>query len=312
MKDIKEKIIHIFKTFYDFHSTLGSRGNISTKFRISSYSKIIKILEHFNKPIYSYHDVENIPNIGKSTLEKINIIQKTGTHPLYEEIIQNKSYKIMLELQKVRGIGPNKAFEMLQEGIKSVKMLKEKVEKGNYVVDKNMNASLKYFDELQRPIPRNEITLFTKLLKKKGLNVINSGSYRMKKKYSGDIDLLCIIKKKSEIKEINKKLENIFLHIYNSSVKKINGIIENPLNKRIYQMDMLFVKEENVPWYLLYFGSGKEFSKKIRYEAIQKGYKLNEKGLYYISTKKRVPFYPKDESEIFDFLKLKYVFPEKR
>ncbi len=312
MKDLKEKLLHIFQTLYDFHSTLGVRGNISTKFRISSYSKIIKILQNFNKPIYSSNDLKNIPNIGKSTLNKIDIIQKTGTHPLYEEIIENKDYKRMIELQKVRGIGPNKAYEMLQNGIYSVKMLQEKVNKGNYIVDKNMEASLKYFDELQRPIPRNEITQFTKYLLKKGLNVINSGSYRMKKKYSGDIDLLCVIKESSEIKDIIKKIGNIFVHIYNKSNKKINGIIENPLNKNIYQMDLLFVKKENIPWYLLYFGSGKEFSKKIRYEAIQRGYKLNEKGLYYISTKKRVPFYPKDESEIFDFLDLKYIVPEKR
>ena len=77
-------------------------------------------------------------------------------------------------------------------------------------------------------------------------------------------------------------------------------------------MDVAFVKESQLPWYFLYFGSSKDYSKKIRTIASSQGYKLNEKGLFDRKTGKRVNFDPKTEKEIFDFLKIEYVPPELR
>ncbi len=314
-KDIKEKLIKIFTTLYDFYSTLGSRGNLATKYRISSYAKIIPILNNIKSPIYSSEDLKDIEYIGKSTLEKINIIVKTGTHPLYETVIKNKEYKILLELQKVRGIGPQKAYMLYKDGYKNIERLRKDVINNVYKVDENLKYSLIYYKDLNKKIKRNDIIQFTHFLKNNlSLNIINSGSYRTGKAYSGDIDLLCIIKNNAEIKSVIKVLKEnrLFKHIYNESMKKINGIIENPLTSKIHQMDMLFVRKKEVPWMLLYFGSGKEFSKRIRLHALQKGYKLNEFGLYDIKTGLRIPFNPKEEREIFMYLDFPYIIPEKR
>ncbi len=317
MKDLKEKLITIFTTLYHFHSTLGSRGNIATKYRISSYAKILSLLQKMETPIYSSQDLKDIPNIGKSTLEKIDIIQRTDTHPLYEEVIKNKEYQILMEFQQIRGIGPQKAYQIYKDGYNNISDFKKDVFEGKYKSDKHLKASLLYMNDLHKKIPRNDITKFTNYVKEEyKLHIINSGSYRMGKKYSGDIDLLCIIKQNSESKKIIKMLKtstpSLFKHIYNESSKKINAIIENPLTNKIHQMDMLFVYEKEVPWMLLYFGSGKEFSKKIRAYAIQKGYKLNEKGLYHVKSGKRVNFHPKSEKDIFDFLDYPYLLPKNR
>jgi DNA polymerase (family 10) len=320
MKDLKEKLITIFTTLYHFHSTLGTRGNIATKYRVSSYAKILSILQKIETPIYSSKDLKDIPNIGKSTFEKIDIIQHTGTHPLYEEVIKNKEYQILMEFQKIRGIGPEKAYQIYKDGYRNIKSLKKDILEEKYKIDTHIKVSLLYMDDLNKKIPHNDITLFTNYLKEKyKLNIINSGSYRMEKTYSGDIDLLCIVKdgkRNSESKQIMKmlKMENPSLckHIYNESSKKINAIIENPITGKVHQMDMLFVYKKEVPWMLLYFGSGKEFSKKIRAYAIQKGYKLNEKGLYDIKSGKRVNFHPKSEKEIFDFLDYPYILARNR
>ncbi len=325
-KDLRERLIHIFQTLYDFHSTLGSRGNIATKYRVASYGKILKYLNSSDRPIYSSEDLRGVPAIGKSTLEKVDVITKTGTHPLYEEVIHNPQYKILTLFQTVRGIGPTRAYALYQEGHRTIADLK-RIAADFSSSDPNLAASLQYYDELSRRIPRKEITSFTRYLhsilpKKLGVTLVNSGSYRMGKRDSGDIDLLAVFPTpaaaRAGYKEIIGALEEsgVMLHFYNKSAKKINGIVRNPKTaiQRIYQMDMLFISKEELPWYLLYFGSGKEFSKKIRTIAIQKGYKLNERGLYYASSKgsKRVPFHPKEEREIFDFLETPYVKPEKR
>ncbi len=310
-KDLKDLLLKIFNTLYLYHSTLGSRGNLSTKYRVSSYAKIISILNKLEKPVYSSNDLKDIPNIGKSTLEKVDIIEKNGTYPLYEEIIKDKEFKILIELQKVRGLGPEKAYKIYKDGYKDVKSLRKDVLNGNYKVDNNLIYSLKYFNDLNKKIKRNEITDFTNYLKKEfNVNFVNTGSYRMGKSYSGDIDLLCIIKNNSIINLLKKS--DLFKHIYNVSNKKINGIIENPLTHKIHQIDILFIKKRDLPWYLLYFGSGKEFSKKIRFHAIQKGYKLSEKGLYDAKSGKKINFRPKNEKDIFIFLDFPYIIPEKR
>ena len=63
-----------------------------------------------------------------------------------------------------------------------------------------------------------------------------------------------------------------------------------------------------MPFFLLYFGSGENFSRKIRKYAKDKGYKLNETGLY--KNNKKINL--KSEKEIFDYLKIPYVKPENR
>jgi DNA polymerase/3'-5' exonuclease PolX len=42
------------------------------------------------------------------------------------------------------------------------------------------------------------------------------------------------------------------------------------------------------------------------------GYKLSEKGLFDRVSGKKIDFFPKDEKDIFDYLKLDYVKPEDR
>jgi DNA polymerase (family 10) len=102
------------------------------------------------------------------------------------------------------------------------------------------------------------------------------------------------------------------IYIFNQGHEKLIAIIQDPLTNKIRQMDILMIDEEELPWDLLYFGSDKEFSKKIRKIAIEKGYKLSEKGLFDRKSGKRIDFHPKDEKEIFTFLQIPYIPPSKR
>ena len=85
------------------------------------------------------------------------------------------------------------------------------------------------------------------------------------------------------------------------------------MNKKdkVRQMDIGFVEEKHKYFYILYFSSSRDFSKKIRLLASKKGYKLNEKGLYDKSGK-LIDFQPKSEKDIFKYLEIPYVQPENR
>ena len=80
----------------------------------------------------------------------------------------------------------------------------------------------------------------------------------------------------------------------------------------LHQMDIGFVEEKHKYFYILYFSSSRDFSKKIRLFASKKGYKLNEKGLYDKKSGKIIDFQPKSEKDIFDYLEFEYISPENR
>ena len=318
--DLKARLIHIFQTLYDFHSTLGKKGNIATRYRIASYHKIIKILEGWRGPsIRSASDLEGYPGIGASTMEKIRVIEKTGTHPFYEEVMRNPEYKALTELQSVHGVGAIQARRLYERGIRSVKDYQKAISEGREEASPHLRISLKYHKDLQSRIPRAEITKFLQKMKatllKGSESLFPSGSYRMGRPTSGDIDIIAIIPSKPARVSLIDRLvqEKILIHIYNRSEKKMNGLIRTRPGGKVRHLDLLFLDSvDQVPWYLLYFGSGKDFSKWIRREAKRQGYKLNEKGLFDAKTGRRLPFRPNSEREIFEKLKLPWVEPKDR
>ncbi len=323
----KDKIINIFETILNFHQTLGKKGNIQTKYRISSYQKALISLKKVKK-IKSMNDIKDIPYIGKGFQEKINEIIETGSLKMFDEIENDPQFKAIHLFEQIWGIGVEKARDIvLNNKIYTIEDLKEEVKKGKIELNEQQMKGLEYYEELKERIPRNEITNFTKYLqkifKKYKIKIENAGSYRLGKKDSGDIDIIMSIPKYNQhtdyaklefveniINDLYKK--NILKYIFSKGMKKIICIIEDPITKKIRQMDMLFIDEKDLPWFLLYFGSNKEFSKKIRRDAIEKGYKLSESGIYNRKTGKKKNFEPKTERNIFNYLELEYVPPEKR
>jgi apurinic endonuclease APN1 len=330
-KNKKKKIILILKSILLFHKKIGKKANIQTKYRIDSYEKAIKSLEKYNGKILSAKNVKELPYIGKGFYDKINEICKTGTLQMYENIKkkgnieQLSSYEIF---QNVFGIGQTFAMELIQKKIYTLSQLKKAHQNGIIHLNEQQLLGLKYYNDLKQRIPRNEITEMTDLLKKiftmdkkyDFIKIINAGSYRMEKESSGDIDIIVSYpEKKITLNELsaffydtlNKK--KIIVDTLSNGIQKKMYIIKVSNKYKYYRkMDVAFVEETQLPWYLLYFGSSREYSKKIRTIASKLGYKLNEKGLFDKQTGKRIDFYPKTEEDIFSFLKIPFVEPKNR
>lgn len=328
--DLKPLILKIFNKILNFHETLGKKGNLSTKFRIDSYRKAIKSIEKYKNPIYSSNDVKNLNGIGKGMIDKINEIKETGSLKIYNNIIKNKSTNAIYQFQQIWGIGPILARQLVNKKILTIKNLKKSIKNKKIVLTNQQKIGLKYYNNLIKKIPRDEITKFTKYLinllnknedfKKYGFEIHNAGSYHMGKKESGDIDLILTIDSNIKINDIQDifikilKDNKILLNILSKGDEKSIFIINNPIIKSdiVRQMDVAFINKKYLPWYLLYFGSSKDFSKKIRGIASKKGYKLNEKGLFNKKTGKRIDFEPLNEKDIFNFLNIDYIKPENR
>ena len=200
-------------------------------------------------------------------------------------------------------------------------------------------VGLKYFDDIESRIPRREIQQIEKILKKE-CNKINSrlvvviaGSYRRGKPNSGDVDVLIShpnLKTNEDITNsdishlielVNRLTDFGFLvdHLTKLGRTKYMGICkvsERGLGRRI---DVRFVSWMAYTPALLYFTGSKEFNTHMRGVALQKGYTLNEYGIYKLvkveGKHRRVKgdkVMVNTEKDVFDLLGMTYLEPEQR
>ena len=138
-----------------------------------------------------------------------------------------------------------------------------------------------------------------------------AGSYRTGSEYSSDIDMILV-----DYDDIDSVIDNIaeIVKVVDVVNKGKNGaylLVKLPLlGSKVRHLDIRLVDKENVHSYLLYFGSGTVFSKWIRSIAKEKGYKLNEMGLYELKNGYHIK--TKTEKEIFKVLGITWVEPEDR
>ena len=323
-KNLKPLLLKIFNAILDYYENNYNAKNIKNKYRIESYKKAIKVLNNFNRPIYNSSNVEDLPSIGKGFIEKINSIKENGTLNLYENIKKNNRSGVINAIKlfkNIWGVGDILAKKIVGKKIYNIKQLKDAINKGDLVLTRQQMIGLEYYDDLNKKIPRDEVTVYTNklkaLLKEYNVSIYNAGSYLAKKEFCGDIDLIIsynsdydLVNLKKKIYEIMEKVSLIKETLSSGSEKSI--IIVKLDNYKYYRkMDIAFVQQKYLYFYLLYFGSGRDFSKKIRAIASKRGYKLNEKGLFDINNK-LINFNPESEEDIFKYLDIDYVKHEDR
>lgn len=313
---MNHNLIKIFSELCSIHTVLEN------KYEAQSYKKIIDILKTYPTEIKNSTDLKNIDGIGNRTIIKIDEILSTGKLKLLEDMKKDRTIKSRFELQKVIGIGPKLSKKLIDLGIHNIKDLKKAHQRGDVKLTHMQIIGLKYYDTLTTKIPRNEITLYKNRLAKflykefPDVQIHMAGSYRRGHKNSGDIDIILTtpqIETKNDLfnsnifREIVEKLldKRLIIDIINQSSYNFMGITDTER-----QIDIKFSPHNLLPFYLIYFGSGESFSKKIRQSAKNSGYKLSEWGVY--KGNKIVMNQAKNEREIFDRLGLKFVKVENR
>ena len=196
---------------------------------------------------------------------------------------------------------------------------------------------VKYYEDISIKIPRAEIRSIQLKLNRfisqldTRYEVHICGSYRRKKPFSGDIDVLILhpdIKTNDEIEELDNDIlgdivshltKKKFLvdHLTESGKTKYMGMCKLKKIGRGRRIDIRFIPYESKASAILYFTGSGNFNKYMRAEALKKGYTINEYGIY--KTKKVGKKNVKDkqipvetEKDIFDLVKIDYLAPENR
>lgn len=196
---------------------------------------------------------------------------------------------------------------------------------------------IKYFHDIEKRIPRKEITkikeVVEKLLKLMNNKIIMEvcGSYRRGCKDSGDIDILIThpdYKTSSDTFNQNKNILTILIcHLQTINFLKDHLTIDGKTKymgickiKDIYRrIDIRFIPYDSFPCALLYFTGSANLNKEMRQKAQMKNYKLSEYSLSKMEFNKKtnkleeyeiIPI--KSESDVFEYLDMTYKLPTER
>jgi NAD-dependent DNA ligase/predicted GIY-YIG superfamily endonuclease len=334
-------IIEFMKVLNELSIIMKNKGEV---FRSLAYTKAINELKKYMSsenasPINSAHELKslNLPNIGKTILEKYEEFLKTGT---LEAIEKERANPINI-FANIYGIGHVKANELVNS--KNIKTLDELKEKQNELqenklplLNKKQQIGLKYYNDLLKRIPRTEINEFKSLFKSKFRETIIengeleenhkfeiAGSYRRKAENSGDIDLICTSYNNNKtvfVKFIEKLFsKNILIEALSSGETKsltIGKLLKEGSIPR--RLDFLYAPQEDYAFTLLYFTGSKDFNTATRQHALNLDLTLSEHGFYKVihTTKakqeKILNLLFKTEKDIFDFLCMEYKEPQDR
>ena len=319
-------------------------------FKVINFRKALTAIKNHPQQITKGEDLKDIKGIGKGIMDRIDEILKEGTlkNEIQEGSNKNAEFSNVENLQKITGIGPSKAKALHDQNITLEMLLGEMEEiEGDFTrisPEKNLAKlthhqliGVKYFNDIEQPIPRKEIQgIRLKLIKfvaqlSTSYEVIVCGSFRRKKPTSGDIDVL-ILSPELPTEEVIKASTVNHLHVIVEHLKKKKLIVDSlteeggtkymgickatraGLGRRI---DIRLIPYESKGAAMLYFTGSGDFNKIMRTEALKKGYTINEYGIY--KTKKEgkktvkgelIP--TETEEDIFKVVDMTYLKPEQR
>ena len=279
------------------------------RFRKRAYENASHQIRNYDKPIKSGLQARReIKGIGESIAAKIDEILESGTLKQIEAVSQAAKEKdtILKTFEKIYGVGVKIAEQWYGEGYRSLQDLRKKYPE----MTPAQQLGYKYYEDLQKTIPRSEIDDVNEILKKAwekfDIRFVIGGSYRRGEQESSDIDI--IVEDGIGMEELLFPIRRYIVgNLTKTTGKTWFGLVK--FANTVRRMDILLVEPEEYPYTLIYFTGDKRLNIELRTYASKLGYKLT--GHELLDPKSNRVYLP-DEKAIFDFFNLKYLHPEQR
>lgn len=289
-------------------------------FRVRAYRNAARTIEGYAKRIYKMiddgDDLKEISGIGEDLAEKIKEVVDTGNLRFLEDLRARTPHSL-IELLKISGLGPKRVQQLYQElNITNLQELQDALKSGkvseldgfgNKTVENILEAiEVGSFGEKRTRYDISEQFVAPILDYLKSLEYVEEavagGSFRRRKATVGDLDIIAISDQGDDVckafVEYNSVNEILSQGETKASVSLRSGL----------QVDLRVVKRESFGAALLYFTGSKAHNIHLRNIAVDKGYKLNEYGVYKGDEK----IVGETEEEIYEFFNMPYIKPELR
>lgn len=292
-------------------------------FQARAYETAIETIKGISGPVTKVEDVRGLEGIGSKIEQKVQEIITTGSLRAATEAKRDLPIEAFQKFLGVHGIGPVKAKELIDAGITTLEGLRKASEENSKLLTAAQKLGLKYYEDALQRIPRAEMiehenTILPGLSEEFTGTVV--GSYRRGAASSGDIDVLLTLPDSMSKKdqgalflqmiELFKEVDYI-VDTLSSGPTKFLGYCHIE-GKPVRRLDLLMIPKAEYACAILYFTGSQQFNVAFRSYALSKGYTLNEHRLE--ATREGVPAVPSfnTEKDIFDFLGLQFVEPDKR
>jgi len=301
--------------FNEIADLLEIQGEIQWK--VLAYRRAARTIENLSQNIAEVIGKEKLPGIGKAIEEKIKEMLATGKLGFYEKL-KTEIPPITLQIIQIPGIGP-KTAKLLCDNLK-IKTLPdlEKAARTHQVqrikgigpkTEKAILDGIQNLNKPQRTLLGEILPIATRIYDElKGLSEVKqislAGSIRRRKETIRDIDILITSDKPEKVMQHFTSLE-VVKEVTLRGPTKSSVIVSNGI-----QVDLRVVEDDSYGAALLYFTGSKEHNVALRTMLVQKGYKLNEYGLFLSETEQKVA--GKTEEEVYKFMGMDWIPPELR
>ncbi|WP_019176106.1 DNA polymerase/3'-5' exonuclease PolX [Methanomassiliicoccus luminyensis] len=278
----------IAQMLYEFAELMDLKGDV---FKRNAYRKAAQSVEDLGRDVQDLvaeGNLDSIPGVGESIAKKIKELVGTGRSTELEKLRQEFPAGLV-QLMSVPDVGPRSVIRLRQElGVNSLQELKEaalshrirglkgfgerseeNILKGIALVEKQSGRMpLGHAYPIARDIAEH--------LRMRGHThaVSLAGSLRRMRETVGDIDIL------AGSDSPDKVMDLFVAHPQVASVIARGGTKASVRLADGTQVDLRVVPRESYGAALQYFTGSKEHNVKLRRIAIQKGYKLNEYGVF--------------------------------
>ena len=299
----------------ELHKLLLKKGEVM---RARAYQKAQESIINYPDDIKSTDQIKKLKGVGETIIKKLNEYIETGKINALEKE-RNNPIHIFTEIY---GIGPKKAQQLIDDGVLTLEQLKIRQDE---VLNDTQKIGLKYYEDILKRIPRNEIEQYKTQFESSFNQIKNPtstfeivGSYRRGASNSGDIDVIITDKENDKTilhKFIDKLVENNIIVQKLTDGKTKVLVIAKIDDKPYRRVDFLYSPPSEYAFSTLYFTGSKLFNTVMRQRALNMGYSLNEHGFYKMENKKKGAKLDREfytEEEIFNFLNMAYKEPKDR
>ncbi len=289
------------------------------QFKPAAYFKAAKVIEDLPQDVSTFKsekELMELPGIGEAIAGKILEYRETGRIKALDDLLAQQG-GISPDLLMIDDLGPRRARVLQKElGIQTVADLIKAAEAGKLrtlprfseLMEKKILENARNVQSRSRRFPRKDVEDdVAKLLKTlesiPGVERVEAaGSFRRHKETVGDVDIVVIGRDTQKVADAVAALP-IVVRVVAHGGTKVSFDLKSGL-----RVDVRFVQPDQWGAALLYFTGDKEHNITLRKKAIQKGWKLNEYGLF---EGDRV-IASKEEEDIYKALDVPKIDPPKR